>query len=47
MNADGTQLTATVTVSSGAATGTRVVVVTAAAGTTPAVTAGSNAITIQ
>ncbi len=47
VNADGTQLTATVTVSSGAATGTRVVVVTAAAGTTPAVTAGSNAITIQ
>ena len=47
VNADGTQLTATVTVSSGAATGTRVVVVTAAAGTTPAVTAGSNVITIQ
>jgi hypothetical protein len=47
VNADGTQLTATVTVSSGSATGTRVVVVTAAAGTTPAVTAGSNTITIQ
>lgn len=47
VNADGTQLTATVTVSSGAATGTRVVVVTATAGTTPAVTTGSNAITIQ
>lgn len=47
VNADGTHLTATVTVSSGAATGTRVVVVTAATGSTPAVTAGSNAITIQ
>jgi hypothetical protein len=47
VNAGGTQLTATVTVPSGAATGARVVVVTAAAGTTPAATAGSNAITIQ
>jgi YD repeat-containing protein len=47
VNAGGTQLTATVTVSSGAATGTRVVVVTAATGITPAVTAGSNTITIQ
>ena len=47
VNADATQLTATVTVSSGAAAGTRVVVVTAASGITPAVTAGSNTITIQ
>lgn len=47
VNADGTQLTATVTVSSGAATGIRVVVVTATAGTTRAVTAGPNTMTIQ
>ena len=47
VNADGTQLTATVTVSSGAATGTRVVAVTAASGTTSAATAVSNTITIQ
>ena len=47
VNADGTQLTAALTASSGAATGARVVVVTAAAGTTPAVLAGSNTITIQ
>ncbi len=47
VNADGTQLSATVTVLSGAATGIRVVVVTAASGTTQAVTAGSNTITIQ
>ena len=46
-NADATQLTATVAVSSGAAAGTRVVVVTAASGITPAVTAGSNTITVQ
>ncbi len=47
VNAEGTQLTATVAVASGAATGTRVVVVTAVAGTTPAVAAGPNTITIQ
>jgi YD repeat-containing protein len=47
VNAGGTQLTATVTVSSGAATGARVVVVTAASGTTHAVTGGSNTITVQ
>jgi YD repeat-containing protein len=47
VNADGTQLTAMATVSSGAAAGTRVVVVTAASGTTYAATAGSNTITIQ
>lgn len=47
MNAEGTQLTATVTVSSGAATGLRVAVVTAATGTTPAVAAGFNTLTIQ
>ncbi|MFY9609630.1 MAG: IPT/TIG domain-containing protein [Blastocatellia bacterium] len=47
VSADGTELTATVTVSSGAATGTRVVVVTAASGSTQAVPAGANALTIQ
>ncbi|HWO00438.1 MAG TPA: IPT/TIG domain-containing protein [Blastocatellia bacterium] len=47
LNADGTRLTATVTVSSGAATGARVVLVTAGAGSTSAVTNGSNTITIQ
>lgn len=47
VNVNGTQLTATVTVSSGAATGNRVVVVTTASGTTPAVSAGSNTLTIQ
>lgn len=47
VNVEGTQLTATVTVSSGAATGARVLVVTAASGTTRAVTAGSNTITVQ
>ncbi|MEK6324765.1 MAG: IPT/TIG domain-containing protein [Acidobacteriota bacterium] len=47
VNTDGTQLTAAVNVSSGATTGTRVIVVTAAAGTTRAVPAGANTITIQ
>ena len=47
VNAGGTQLTATVTVSSGAATGARVIVVKAASGTTSPVTAGSNTITVQ
>lgn len=47
VNADGTQLTATVTVASGASTGARSVVVTAGAGTTPAAPAGPNTITIQ
>lgn len=45
VSAEGSQLTATVTVTTGAATGTRVVVVTAAAGT--ALPAGHNTITIQ
>lgn len=47
VNADGTQLTASLTASSAAATGTRVVLLTAAGGTTLAVPAGSNTITIQ
>jgi YD repeat-containing protein len=47
VNADGTRLTATVTVSSGAATGARVVVATTASGITPSMMAGSNTITIQ
>jgi YD repeat-containing protein len=47
VNASGTQLIATVTVSSGAATGTRVVIVTATAGAALPVTAGANTITIQ
>jgi YD repeat-containing protein len=47
VNADGTQLTANLAVSSGAAIGTRVVVVTATSGSTQAVTAGANTITIQ
>ena len=47
VNAEGTQLSGTLTVASGAATGTRVVVVTAAAGTTPAVAGGPNTIAIQ
>jgi YD repeat-containing protein len=46
-SADGTQLTATVNVSSGAATGIRVVVVTAQSSSTPQLPAGSNTITIQ
>jgi YD repeat-containing protein len=47
VNPDGTQLTATVNVASSAAIGTRVVIVTAAAGTTLSVAAGPNTITIQ
>jgi phosphoheptose isomerase len=47
VNASGTQLIATVTVSSGAATGTRVVIVTATAGAALPVSAGANTITIQ
>jgi hypothetical protein len=47
VNASGTQLIATVTVASGAATGTRVVIVTATAGATLPVSAGANTITIQ
>ena len=47
VNADGTQLTATLTVGGSAALGQRVVVVTAASGTTPAIKVGANTITIQ
>jgi YD repeat-containing protein len=47
VSSDGSRLTAAVSVSAGAATGTRVVVVTAGAGTTAAVSAGSNTVTIQ
>ncbi|MFY9558418.1 MAG: RHS repeat domain-containing protein [Blastocatellia bacterium] len=46
-NAEGTQVTAAVTVSSAAATGIRVIVVTASSGTTLAVQGGANTITIQ
>ena len=47
INAEGTQLAATLTVLPGAAIGARVVVVTTGQGTTQAVTTGSNTITIQ
>jgi hypothetical protein len=47
VNADGTQLTATLTVGGSAALGQRVVVVTASSGTTPAIKVGANTITIQ
>jgi YD repeat-containing protein len=46
VNADGTSLTATVAVNGAAALGKRVVVVTASAGSTPAVDAGANTITV-
>ncbi len=47
VNADGTQLTATLTVGGSAALGQRVVVVTTSSGTTPAIKVGANTITIQ
>lgn len=47
VNAEGTQLTAAVTVLSGAVIGARVVVVTTSSGTTAAVATGSNTVTIQ